>query len=345
MDQQTVPIFMNIANDIVDIESVAIISILANTIAKCHFHFLENEELQLTEKQKKKLEDIKLKFQNFEYSIYTINPEKYKKYKLSTVKYIPEDTYFRYEIAELVPEVDKAIYLDIDVICCCDIKELYNTDLNGNMLGAVRNEKGKYLDENMLKIITKCNLKNPSAYFNNGVLLMDLKQFRKNNVKKQLEETTLSLIDILDFADQDIFNIVFEDSNIELHNKFNLYPNRIKDYNFAPAIIHCVGRDKPWNAYWIDGASDLFWKYVEMSPFKDEIKELHKINLIKRRSKIYKTYSFFGIRIKLKRKALIKKYQVEENSYLENIFSIKKSKDKKYKILTILGMKYRWKKY
>ena len=345
MERQTIHIFMNTANDIVNVESVAIISILANTLSKCHFHFLENRELQLTEMQKMKLEDIKSKFPNFEYSIYTINPEKYKKFKQSTVKYIPEDTYFRYEIADLVPEIDKAIYLDIDVICCCDIKELYNTDLKGNMLGAVRNEKGKYLDNNMLKIITKCNLKDPSTYFNNGVLLMDLKAFRENNIKNKLEEKTLSMIETLDFADQDIFNIVFEDSNIELHNKFNLYPNRIKDCNFTPAIIHCVGKDKPWNSYGIEKASDLFWKYAEISPFNEEIKELHKINLINRRSKIYRTYSFLGIRIKLKSKDLINKYQVEENSYMENIFSIKNSKDRKYKILTLLGMKYRWKKH
>lgn len=74
------------------------------------------------------------------------------------------------EIAELP---DKILYLDNDVICRKNIEELYNLDLEGKELAGVLDYYGSwFFRNNILK----------RDYLNSGVLLLNLKEIRKNGL-------------------------------------------------------------------------------------------------------------------------------------------------------------------
>ena len=70
---------------------------------------------------------------------------------------------------DLVPNLpDKMIYLDTDTMCCSDIKQLYDIDLEDNDCAIVKDYMGRFWIRR--------------SYFNSGVMLMNLKQIRENGL-------------------------------------------------------------------------------------------------------------------------------------------------------------------
>ena len=87
--------------------------------------------------------------------------------------------YARLFVAELLPmSVQRVLYLDCDMIICDDLYELWNTDLNRNMLGAVQD----FVSENTKTCV---GLDANDVYLNSGMLLIDLSQWRDNQIGKE----------------------------------------------------------------------------------------------------------------------------------------------------------------
>lgn len=86
--------------------------------------------------------------------------------------HITQAMYYRYLFADMLPKtVTRLIYLDADIICKGNILPLWQTDLQGKVLGAVR-------DWGEAKSCDRIGLKN-GRYFNSGVLLLDLTKWRQ----------------------------------------------------------------------------------------------------------------------------------------------------------------------
>lgn len=90
--------------------------------------------------------------------------------------------FYRLFAHRIFPHLDKILYLDSDTLIFNDLTELYNTDISGFTMGAVRdmaptedlnNKNGKYVHDFANKY-----LKN-GPYFNSGVLLINLKNMAK----------------------------------------------------------------------------------------------------------------------------------------------------------------------
>lgn len=271
-----IPIYMIVSDDIVAPASVAMVSILKNTNSFINFILLEKNSLPISRKNIKKIYQLKKIFPNFSVDIITINVDEFKNLDLSKEKYVPVDTFFRYKIPNLKSNIAKAIYLDIDVVCNKDISSLYDFDLKQHMLGVVRNEKGKFMTPTMEKVISKTGIKNPYNYFNAGVLLFNCELCRKNNITEKLFLTTQKNKGKIDYADQDVLNIVFENSNIELPGEYNTYPSRINENDELPTIIHFVGSNKPWKKKCL--YDFVFWQYAKISPFYRKLKKNREID-------------------------------------------------------------------
>ena len=69
---------------------------------------LKNETLQ-------KLSKLKTKYKNFSLERIFVPTDKFSKLKLN-INYISIETYYRYIIADLLPQIDKILYLDADLI-------------------------------------------------------------------------------------------------------------------------------------------------------------------------------------------------------------------------------------
>lgn len=161
-------------------------------------------------------------------------------------------TFFRLELPELLPDLNRLIYLDCDVVVLDDISKMWKLDLNGHPLGAIGDRVGLDRRRNM-------NLK-PERYFNAGVLLMDLELMRQREAVKKYNQLWLSKESEIKVADQGLLNLFFTDDFAMLPQKWNIinsvYRNppvpgmysvdevveAIKD----PGIVHFTGSHKPW---------------------------------------------------------------------------------------------------
>lgn len=169
---------------------------------------------------------------------------------------------YRLKLASLTNE-DKIIYLDSDVVVLDNLSKLWNYNIEDYLLGAVED---KYSD------MMKChaNLDYNDIYINSGVLLMNLKKFRKINLEETIFE---KLREYNTYSDQDVLNDVCRKQILYLPLKFNLmvirddpnsFPKRRDEFTEAlksPVIMHYV--IKPWflpvqySEYWFKYANIL----------------------------------------------------------------------------------------
>ena len=91
--------------------------------------------------------------------------DRYNKAYIS--RYITNQAYYRFSLGELIPYLNKIIYLDSDTICYKDLSNLYNINFKGKIiLGQV--------------IVTNKSKKTGYYSINSGILLLNLKEMRKN---------------------------------------------------------------------------------------------------------------------------------------------------------------------
>ena len=175
--------------------------------------------------------------------------EKYN--KAFTSRYITIQAYYRFSLGELIPYLNKIIYLDTDVICYKDLSSFYNLNFKGKMI--------------LGQIIPPNNVKKTGYYtINSGILLLNLKEMRKLKIEKKV----INLISKgykNQFHDQSIINNFFYKNigvfppqyhtklfvNYDDIRKFNEKTGNIYDTDYLyfswkyPVIRHYVGFYKP----------------------------------------------------------------------------------------------------
>lgn len=170
-----------------------------------------------------------------------------------TVDYLSKMTYARILIPQLIPE-DRVLYLDADVIVDRNLDDLFNTDMQGHPVAAVKDYFGDF--------------------FNAGVLLMDNSQLRSTSfVNDLLERGENAPSD----NDQTLLNEQFKDNYLRLLGKYNVqvggddvtfwhtndtnrYESELKKSE-PYVIIHYTTNDKPWNTTSALRLRDEWWQY------------------------------------------------------------------------------------
>lgn len=291
MSNQEIPVFYIAPNDMFAPAVVSIVSILENTKSFIQFHIIDRKTLPVSKANKEKLNQLKTKYKNFSVKYISIDPDNFDDLVPPVSKYITNDTYFRYLIPELAPEIKKTIYLDVDTIVKGDISELYNEDLGDNYIGGINHPK-EYWDNFPLfyKIVSNLKLDNPYFYINGGVIVFNCEKCRKDRVGELLIQKTKELKEKIMWADQDIMNLVLQGKIKELPWQYNTLLDALKKYKYPilqTKIVHYNGPKKPWNKEVYLG--DLFWKYAEQTPFYNDLKQIYK----KAQEKNTKTYYLF----------------------------------------------------
>lgn len=195
------------------------------------------------------------------------------KSKLKNVYHFSIVTYYRLFIASLFPQYDKVVYLDCDLVVTGDISELYNTELNENILGACPEEYVQNTPE-FRTYAEKALGVDPDTYVNAGVLVMNLAEFRKNKIEKEfIKLITKYDFDLLD-PDQAYLNYLCRGKILVLPNGWNKEPFDI-ECEGKKNIVHYALYKKPWQ---YDDVTDgeYFWAYAQRSPFYDVICERRK---------------------------------------------------------------------
>lgn len=158
--------------------------------------------------------------------------------------YITEHTLYRYVIGDILPNLDKALYLDADLIVNGDIEPLWNVDLEGYYCAGTED---LFIKQTGYK--RKIGLREDDIYINAGVLLLNLANFRRDNIKNRLCAHTTLFINRDLYQDQDAINYVCQ-GRIKLvsccYNFTSANALSMTDVIDKAIIIHYTGAIKPW---------------------------------------------------------------------------------------------------
>ena len=149
---------------------------------------------------------------------------------LAVKERLPRVTWARVFVARMLPDVDRALYLDIDVQVCRDLTELMEMDLEDCVLAGVL-EKVPVPGE---EFFPELGIPHSSpGYFNAGVLLMDLAAMRRENlVEKVLHFIEKHSEKPLYALDQDALNGALHVHETRSGKIQRLYPSPIRRSSF-----------------------------------------------------------------------------------------------------------------
>lgn len=166
-------------------------------------------------------------------------------------------SWIRVILADALPDVERVVYLDADTLVLQSLLDLSNS-LDGAPIAAVSN----VTEPAMFGHLRSLGLSDPADYFNAGVLVINLDQWRKADVTNELVRFATSRP--LPWFDQDALNVVFAGRWKRLHPRWNAmnslwgwsdYARRVFDDEALasakrdPAILHFEGPAvvKPWH--------------------------------------------------------------------------------------------------
>lgn len=268
-----IPIFFTIDDKFAPFLSVAIKSMLDNASSD-YFYNVHVVHEGLTEENKAKLKTLETKNSKIIFSEMSRNLECIEdkiENKLRTDTFTLS-IFFRIFIPEMFKEYDKAIYIDADTCITGDISELYNTPLDGNLIGAC-------IDKSIVGIKPiEEYFKNGVGidyheYINSGVLLFNMKELRN----RKFDEKFLYLFNKYHFEnvdpDQAYINAMCYGKIKFLDSIWNVMPTKDRKEIEEPCIIHYNLFSKPW-CY--DGISyeKFFWDYAKKTPYYEQILEI-----------------------------------------------------------------------
>lgn len=188
---------------------------------------------------------------------YRIDPEVLKRCPIKTTDHLSLATYNRLLMAELLPpEVDRALYLDCDIVIDGPLRELLETPLDGYALAAVE-EMGCSLPD----VYERLGYEPRYGYFNAGVLLVNLAYWRHIDSVKLFFDYIAANSDRIVAHDQDVLNALFHDKCLHLNCRWNAeeafyhrsvlkrmgYDVQLRRTLRRPAVLHYTWKPKPWN--------------------------------------------------------------------------------------------------
>lgn len=236
---------------------VVVASVLANSKddESLNFYILdggisENKKTEIL--SLKSIKDCKIEFVQIEESMF----EDYK--KVATHKYISIATYYRLRLATLLPEVERIIYFDCDMVVNSSLNNLFNVELGENIIAGVRDINKRMLQQN-------------PSYINAGMVLFDLNKIREENIEQKFYDYTNENFETIKMGDQTIINEVLKGRIKIVEDEWNVqssnFTNR-SSYTKHPYIIHYVAKRKPWHFGSFSVHRQLYFKYLQMTPWK-----------------------------------------------------------------------------
>ena len=239
---------------------VSIVSVLENNKdEQFHFFILSRD---FSSKSKQQVEKLKKKYKNWEISYICPDENLFKNLKLN-IPYITIETYFRYVIADIAPKLDKVLYLDADLAVNGSLKNLWNIPLEGFYAAGVRDlciEKEGHK--------AKIGFKEDDLYVNAGVLLLNLKKIREDNMVQKLFENTENLTGKIKYQDQDVINITFKNKIKEIDSIYNFTSENVRaerPKRKDAVVIHYTGQKKPWMKECRNKLKNVWQKYNKLN--------------------------------------------------------------------------------
>ena len=205
-------------------------------------------------------------------SVKVVDKEIVKRFPLPKdegLSHISVATYFRLFSTELLPELDKAIYLDCDILVRGSLRELWNMDMGENYLAAVYHPNSLSINNGAFN---RLEIPISQGYFNAGVLLMNLKKWKEDGIYQKCMDFIRNKYANIRNHDQDVLNAVCGKQSLVLSCKWNMqnifyevrfwyktndpynkrYQSELRDAKYVISesiIVHFAAVPKPWEWY------------------------------------------------------------------------------------------------
>ena len=200
--------------------------------------------------------------------------------------------YFRIALPSLLPDVDKIIYTDSDVINFRDLSEMYNIEFKDKMYFC-----GGLDYISLLKEIKPFKI-NLDKYMNSGIMLINLKAMRNDSIEDNIrnfisshflnhhEQTAINVlcynnIQILPYKYGSFAFNSFEELVIFNNEQNEKYRFKVSDLYKAfnsPTLLHFPGYKKPWDKNCENQRRVYWWYYAKKSIVYQEILEHYGFN-------------------------------------------------------------------
>lgn len=187
---------------------------------------------------------------------------------------------YKFYIADIFEQYDRIIYLDGDVLVQKDLSDLYQMDISSKYAAVVKDQKPSTYNPPQVQ---KLGVEH-SAYFNSGVMLLNLKQMREDEMSRKLIDYRLHGTNF--FMDQDALNVVFRENVIYISLLYNVMSSvmgfftkkEILDYYGLPSnlskgdiyaqasVVHLCTKYKPWTYSNVPFADEWFRLYRLVYP-------------------------------------------------------------------------------
>lgn len=191
---------------------------------------------------------------------------------------------YKFNIANLFPDIDRLLYLDGDILVQNNLETIFEIDISDVYAAVVKDYKPMTYNPPQVEKLGV----NHSAYFNSGVMLLNLKKFREDDLFHKLLDYRLHGINF--FMDQDALNVVFAEKVVYLPLYYNVMSSVMgyftldalasyyelgdveskKDIYSKAIIVHLCTKYKPWKYSNVPFA-DEWYHYYQLSPINEPL--------------------------------------------------------------------------
>ncbi|WP_427385254.1 glycosyltransferase [Janibacter sp. G56] len=189
------------------------------------------------------------------------------------IPHITVSTMDRLLLPELLSDLDRVVYHDIDALPLADLAELYDIDLEGHPLAARDSEANSMisgyesifgpaqdktlppeLGHEAIRLLTA---RHPFDWvgFNAGVLVLDLDRMRRDDFCR----THIPFAGNFGMHDQHILNVYVGADRLPLGPEWNARPTQ--ESVSEPKIVHWAGGQKPWDPGYV--SYQPAWREIE----------------------------------------------------------------------------------
>lgn len=285
-NKNSIPIAMSMDENYLFPTIVSITSVMENKDVNTAYSFYIMHPNSLSEEAKRKLYSLQKKYNNCQINLIEMKDQ----YSSAHVDaHIPTAAYYRLYLPKLLPDIEKIIWLDGDTLTFHDLSGLFNIDMKGYYF------KG-FLDDLVDAMDKPFGIYN-DHYICSGVMLINLKKLRDDNMNDKFESFIKENNDKLRQHDQTVINVVCYKNIGILPAKYGIFNyiteetaqdyvnllrtpqkysvNEVIEAIKDPWILHCVS--KPWASVPHPRNRDLWVKFAQKTDFFEEINTMYSL--------------------------------------------------------------------
>jgi UDP-glucose/galactose:(glucosyl)LPS alpha-1,2-glucosyl/galactosyltransferase len=202
--------------------------------------------------------------------------------------HITSAAYYRLLVGDVLPrDLKRVLYFDSDIVVAGDVLPLWRTDLDDHIIGAVADATPEEEHERVRRIV----LTGGKSYFNSGVMLIDLEQWRAEDITGKALAFCRDYPDRLRYWEQCALNYVLAGAVLSLDVVWNMQnwhvgkaaaENGRQSLFESVRVVHFTAL-KPWFYACRHPFADMYWKFLKQTPWSDYVPpDRTFVNIVKR---------------------------------------------------------------